>query len=105
MSTVPSLSRVAEWLCRATVIEPVTVKFGEAVGQAHSDGDELDSNGVCEAPDDGDGVADSETAEDGFADVDGVLALPPQPATEVATIRPAIASPRHARREVVSAAD
>jgi hypothetical protein len=95
MSTVPSLRRVDEWPCRGTVIEPVAVKFGDAVGPAHGDVDESDGNGAGEASDDGDGIAEGLTVDngDGVADGDRVVALPTQPATEIATIRPAIANP------------
>ena len=83
------------------------MKFGEAVGPAHGDVDESDGNGAGEASDDGDGIAEGLASDDGdgiaeglavdngdgLADGDRVAALPTQPATEIATIRPAIASP------------
>jgi len=104
MSTVPSLSRVDEWPCRGAVIEPVAVKFSEAVGPAHADddgvgetsagGDQSDDDGVAKASDDADAVADGDQSDgDAVADANGLVALPTQPATEVAIIRPAIASP------------
>jgi hypothetical protein len=93
MRAEPSVSRVAEWLCRGTVIGPVAVKFGEAVGQAHSEGDE-DGNGVGEAVGE-EACPSGEEYEKGCEasyDGDGVVVPPKQPATEAATIKPVIAS-------------